>query len=468
MFTLLLSRELRSLLFGPRFLVVTLTAVVLVVASSALGVQEYQQDLRVFEAAVALDREAAARDDGGLMGPSVQRAPEPMTVFVSGLHNDVGRSTPVSTFGPTKLLAPKYLDEPVFALFRPLDVAFVVQFVLSLLAIVLSFDAVCGDKQRGTLRLVASNPIPRSQIVLTKLFAVGLAVAVSLTLAILSGILVVSVLGGVLTTSVWMRVLGLFALSLVYLLVFATVGVLVSTRVHRPSSSFMILLVLWIGWVLIIPNASVLATTRIVEVTPTHELGELVRSFRSAQIEERVRRRSAVVDERIRVAAEGGDTDQSAVQAEYRRQDREHQEFKRRQDDEYSAFSTDLFEQRAAQQRQFARTSLAIARISPAATYRIASTRLAGTGIGFKRRFEAAINEFRDDYYAFIDANGKPPTPGEPLEPVDYTLAPQFQQPKESASVAVEAVLMDGALLVLFVLIAFAGAWVGFLRYDVR
>ena len=50
-----------------------------------------------------------------------------------------------------------------------LDFTTVVAILLSFLAIVLGYDAICGERERGTLQLLLANSVPRSTVVLGKL-----------------------------------------------------------------------------------------------------------------------------------------------------------------------------------------------------------------------------------------------------------------------------------------------------------
>ena len=53
-------------------------------------------------------------------------------------------------------------------------------------------------------------------------------------------------------------------------------------------------------------------------------------------------------------------------------------------------------------------------------------------------------------------------------EVVDATEMPRFEEPEDTFSDAMEPALTDVGLLGLFSLLCFAGAFVAFLRYDVR
>ena len=63
----------------------------------------------------------------------------------------------------------RYGEEPLLAIFRFLDLEFLFQVVLTLFVVVFAFDAVSGEKERGTLRLALAGAVPRLTLVLGKL-----------------------------------------------------------------------------------------------------------------------------------------------------------------------------------------------------------------------------------------------------------------------------------------------------------
>ena len=71
--------------------------------------------------------------------------------------------------GPPHAEGSRHASEPLLATFRLLDLEFVFSVVLSLFAVVFAYDAVSGEKESGTLRLVFSNPVPRHLFILGKM-----------------------------------------------------------------------------------------------------------------------------------------------------------------------------------------------------------------------------------------------------------------------------------------------------------
>ena len=79
--------------------------------------------------------------------------PSPLEALVTGISSDIGRTAEVRSRGEISPEDSRFNEDPIFAVFRFLDLSFIFQVVLSLFAILLGYDAICGEKERGTLRL---------------------------------------------------------------------------------------------------------------------------------------------------------------------------------------------------------------------------------------------------------------------------------------------------------------------------
>ena len=79
---------------------------------------------------------------------------------------------------------------PVLPSFAELDWAFIIGLVASLMALLLTYDAVSGERQRGTLRLLMANPIPRDVVLLGKFLAALLSVGIPLLCGLLISLLI--------------------------------------------------------------------------------------------------------------------------------------------------------------------------------------------------------------------------------------------------------------------------------------
>ena len=199
--------------------------------------------------------------------------PQPLAALVSGISNDIGLTTEVRGRGDLAQNDSRYNEEPVYAVFRFLDLEFIFQIVLSLFAILFAYDAINGEKERGTLRLSFANPLPRHVYLTGKFLGSYVALAVPLLIPILLGCLFLPLLGVPMSSDAWVRLALIILAGLLYLGAFLSIALAVSAMTVRSSSGFLVLLVIWIFSVLIIPRGAILLAGRSVDVPSVDEIG---------------------------------------------------------------------------------------------------------------------------------------------------------------------------------------------------
>ena len=135
------------------------------------------------------------------------------------------------------------------------DWAFIIGSILSLIALWFTFDAFSGERERGTLRLMLANSIPRHTVLIGKFLGALLSISIPFALAVLVNLLLISTASTVhLTTEAWGRLGIIFALALLYTSLFVALGLLVSARVQQSAVSLMILLLMWVTLVVFMPS----------------------------------------------------------------------------------------------------------------------------------------------------------------------------------------------------------------------
>lgn len=492
----IVQKELRDLFQSPRFVVTFGVVSMLVLASFWLGGTQYLQAREDFDASRAeVMRQLEGETDWTRVEPIVHLPPSPLASLVSGIGHDVGRTAIIDPGTPVQAEASLYSERPLLAMWRFLDLEFIFRVVLSLFAVLFAFDAISGEKERGTLRLALSNAVPRDSYVLGKMLGAFLGLAVPLLLPILGGCLLLLALGVPMAGADWARLAAVVGAGYLYLAAFLGLALLVSARTHRASSSFLVLLVIWIAVVLVVPRASVLAAGRWVEV-PAIDADISQRSRLGAQLfQEQQEAMMEVLNReegglRLELARESDDgsipeeaspEEQAAAVSKFQARINEfltEQATKRREalDD----LDARLSERRRNLEERRHGVALGLARISPSATFSLAAMDLAGTSLDLPRRFAEQALVYRDVFESFLrEVSGgmtggfrivvrtddeKPPEP----EPIDPSLLPEFRfrEPPLQASLAGAA--PDLGLLALFAMLFYAGAFVSFLRYDVR
>ncbi len=137
---------------------------------------------------------------------------------------------------------------------QAMDWVFIVGGLLSLMALLFTFDAFIGEKERGTLKLVMAQSLPRHTLLLGKFLGAMLVLALVLSLAVVVNLLLILALSQVNLGLVEAgRIVGMVGLGLLYLACFVGLGLWVSIRSSTTSSSLVGVLLLWTCGVLLWP-----------------------------------------------------------------------------------------------------------------------------------------------------------------------------------------------------------------------
>ena len=120
-------------------------------------------------------------------------------------------------------------DNPFSVLFPTVDLTFIIGVVMSLLALLFAYDAVCGERETGTLALMASNPLPKPTLILGKWLGGYLGLITPCLVGILPALLLLSTHPQIQLTPTDWSALGLILLgALAYLGCFFALAALVA------------------------------------------------------------------------------------------------------------------------------------------------------------------------------------------------------------------------------------------------
>jgi ABC-type transport system involved in multi-copper enzyme maturation permease subunit len=366
--------------------------------------------------------------------------------------------------------------------FRFLDLEFVFQIIFSLFAILFAFDAVNGEKERGTLRLSFANSVPRANYILGKIFGSFLALVVPLLIPVLIGMVMMPLMGVPMSSNEWVRLVLFIFSSLLYLGVFLTLSVFMSCLTKRSSSSFLFLLVIWVFSVLIIPRASVLIAGNAVDVPSLNSILYQQNQLEDKYSMERSKRYYEFSSKLDREMYESGDTSPEAQE----RSLNESRNFSEKLDIEYNkkieSFVGRLYEERYNKQVEQQKLAFNISRLSPASLFTLVSSGICGTSIDLKNKFYENAASYSQSLAEFIKGKtghniGSAPISifnqdgqmqKKPPEPIDTTEIPEFIFKAPELSEVLYDAMPDIAILLLFNLIFFCGSFLAFLRYDLR
>lgn len=169
------------------------------------------------------------------------------------------------------------LENPLKLLAGRFDLAFVILYLYPLLILALSFNLLSGERERGTLALLLSQPVKLRDVVLGK-------AGVHLLIALLSVLIFATVgllLAGVpLHTGAALAHFALWALAVIaYGAFWFGLALLVNARGQSSATNAMVLAAAWLLFVVLLPSAAnALATT----LYPTPSRVEYIQTLRAA------------------------------------------------------------------------------------------------------------------------------------------------------------------------------------------
>ena len=160
--------------------------------------------------------------------------------------------------------------------FTELDWTFIIGLVMSFMAILFTYDAISGERETGTLSLLMSNSVSRATVLLGKFMGAFLTILIPLFIGILLNLMIVNASRLVsLSRDEWARVGIICIISVVYISIFLWLGLFISTQFSNSSSSLLVLLLIWIVFVVLIPNTMGVLASGFQQVPPRSEVSRL-------------------------------------------------------------------------------------------------------------------------------------------------------------------------------------------------
>jgi ABC-type transport system involved in multi-copper enzyme maturation permease subunit len=157
---------------------------------------------------------------------------------------------------------------------EPLDWMFTLRILLPLAAFLLGYDAVCGERRAGTLKLLLSYPVSRWKVLAGKLLALWSCLVAPLLAGAILSLLLAAWVGGIpLTAGDLARAGMVLLLGLWAAFFFVLAALLVSALSRDPSASLSVLAWLWVAGVIVVPAVSGLLAHRLRPVPTEGDIG---------------------------------------------------------------------------------------------------------------------------------------------------------------------------------------------------
>ncbi len=483
----IIAREFLNNILNLRFMIGLVLCLIITFACIVILSGDYRQELADYNIRVNLQDDFLNNyATSGRMFRMIphQKPPErfrPLIIGISGNEN-----------------SKSFDDNPLPILFPHLDFLFIVTIIMSLLAILFSYDAVTGERQRGTLRLVIANSISRTTILFGKLVGGTASLLIPFILSLLVGVLYINLNPNIQWNGlVWVELVLLTAASVTFIMLFYLLGLMVSTFSRYSATSILSCLFLWVLLILVIPNVCPYISAQLYRIPSIKQIErqddendrahdevhrqrrrEVVNKFRSDYGELFSKLESLgfgkILDdeigdrEKVEALASADPQFKAMVDAFRRELDQARAEVRDAERQEKEKLWGDL-NTRAAAQTRLAKN---LACISPFANFVYVARDLTGTGLRSLEYFEKTKSQYRRPFWGYVskkedDARENDPTFKHDsfLDLSDY---PRFVLKEEALKDKLTEVLPYWGILVFFNVVFFAAAFAGFMRYDVR
>ncbi len=463
----IIKKEVREQLLSLRLMLAFLLVMVLMAASALLFRAEYKRQLVDYSRDVSRNLAVLAQNASSsyplfstfsYSDQFIYRRPNPLGFIAEAHDKDLPNALQVNAF---HLKAPEFTlrGNPLLWRFDSLDWSFIVGVILSFTAIVLVYDGVNGEKQRGTLRLMMSQPVSRATVLLGKYLSAVIVLLIPLAAGVLLSLLIVG-LGGALQLSadlLWRIALSCL-LSTAYISVFAILGLFLSSCSRTPVVSLVSGLLIWVSLVIVVPAAGNLAARGLAKIPAEDTVAE--NAERAAdEIVNRYNRLNPHPDNWIMSGSwSPGEPLRRAIEADQAR------------NRVYFAYQDEK-----AFQVKFGRR---IAAFSPAALLAQNLECIAESGISHYEKFVSGARRYQQQLATYLDSkyplDKVNPVNRDKTDPViarmklDFGSIPKFEDRTAPLSETAGLVLRCASVLAFLSIALFAATFVAFLRYDVR
>ncbi len=473
MFVLMIGKEILHNLLSLRFILLLLLIISLFASSSFVFVAKYRTQSddywkKTNENLSGFRNQADQLYKLAFYDQEIWRKPKALTFCVGGYE----KSLP-NCFGTDVFLSVwRVKGRHNFLLhhFGDLDWVFIISLPLSFMALFLTYDSICGERDAGTLRLILSRPVPRYKVLLGKYVGAMITLGLPLSVGLFISLIIIFSSGvAELHTHDWTKISVIVLLSILYLSIFTLLGLFVSSRTAYSTNSMVVLLLVWVGFVILIPC-----------------LGKAVSDvfYKIPSGAEWTRQYSEMFDQ-LEQEAQAGKFGKNALGFH---QDPNHPSVNPPAAARYwNAFSDNVMQQREDGHNQRVAQALAgrrFACFSPMVLYQQASETIAGTGIHRCINIWEQISRYKSQLKEYVRSNDADDPKslhllfyGEYLTenwnaiskmPVDFDSVPKFQEKEWTLGESLRLAVWDIGLLALFNLALFAASWASFMKYDVR
>ena len=252
----LILKEARDLILTLRFTVGAALTVVLAALAAYIGSLDYNARLDSYQTKLKLNNDGKRRTTVySYLRPTVVRPPEPLSILDHGLEGRLGTDFWISVDTENTEAEGENRGNEYLSNFSEIDLTVIVAVILGLLAFLFTFDAVCGEREAGMLKLIMSYPLSRSEFLLGKYLGAWITLMLPTALACLASLLVVGYAAHAeFGPQEFIRIGLMFLFYAIYLSLMLLAGLVISSAFQRSSLALVFSTFVWFVFVTIVPN----------------------------------------------------------------------------------------------------------------------------------------------------------------------------------------------------------------------
>jgi ABC-type transport system involved in multi-copper enzyme maturation permease subunit len=258
MFMSLLFKEIRFHLLTFRFAAALITTLTLVLLSMWVLGDDYIRRRSTYNISV----ETTAHQIEQVFVPSqispiLYRPPSALSIFAQGEDRRFGNTLQVKRWEVPRRAEGSFTDNMLMAAIPALDLYIIFAVVLSLFGILFTYDAVCGERESGTLKLQCASGVSRGMLFAAKFFGALACLAIPILVSLVGGFLLLTFFFNLaFSAEQWLAVAAMVGTGLLYCALFIALGLACSALLNRSSVALILSLLVWALGVLLIPSAA--------------------------------------------------------------------------------------------------------------------------------------------------------------------------------------------------------------------
>jgi hypothetical protein len=192
----------------------------------------------------------------------IYRPPAVLSAFSAGLEKQLAGTAQIELEKVPELSVTQRGGNPYLPILAVFDESLIFKIIISILALLVAYDTVSGEREQGTLKLMLSDPVARHQLLLGKFIAGLITLSVPVIITFVVGLVVLLSYPMVAISGTdWIRIGLMFVASLAFTAVMYQFGLLFSSLARRSAISMVLGLFVWIIFAIVIPNVSVQLAT---------------------------------------------------------------------------------------------------------------------------------------------------------------------------------------------------------------